>query len=164
MNCLISLITLWRTDCGKSLPKEMSSEYFAKKITKTKAKKRAYDAFSIYLRTFWTQKGYVPCYTCGKHLVLKGKPGERVMVGHWVEGHRDTTYVVEDYVRPQCYHCNIMMGGLQGEFRDRIRKELGHELVDKLLIDAKRNLNLTAQEYLDRAAYYKEKLRLLTNN
>lgn len=142
----------------------MSSEYFAKKITKTKAKKRCYEAFSLYLRTFWTLKGFVPCYTCDRNLVLKGKPGERVMVGHWVEGHRTATYINEQYVRPQCYYCNVMMGGMQGEFRDRIRKELGDEVVDKLLIDAKKTVEISAADYVQMASYYKEKLRLLTSN
>lgn len=142
----------------------MSSDYFAKKVSKRAAKKRAYEAFSIYMRTFWTLRGYVPCYTCGKHLVLKGRAGERVMVGHWVEGHSNKTYINETYVRPQCYYCNVMMGGLQGTFRDNIRKELGNEVVDKLLIESKDSLEISAAEYLQKAAYYKEKLSLLTAN
>jgi len=139
----------------------MSSEFFAKKVSKTTAKKRAYIAFSIYMRTLWTKKGFVPCYTCDKHLVLKGRPGERVMVGHWVEGHRTATYIAEDYVRASCYYCNIMLGGNQGEFRDRIRKELGDKVVDKLLIDGKKTVEISATEYMQKAAYYKEALLLL---
>lgn len=139
----------------------MSSAFLNKQITKTKAKKRAYAAFGAYMRAFWTKTGFVPCYTCDKHLVLKGAPGVRVTVGHWVEGHKATTYISEVYVRPQCFRCNIMMGGNQGEFRDRIRKELGNEVVDKLLIDAKKDLEITATEYLQKEAYYKEKLSLL---
>lgn len=142
----------------------MSSDYFAKKVSKTVAKKRAYVAFSMYMRTLWTLKGFVPCYTCDKHLKLKARPGERVMVGHWVEGHKNATYINEDYVRPQCYYCNIMMGGMQGTFRDRIRKELGDKVVDKLLIDGKKTLEFSATDYMQKAAYYKEKLALLTNN
>lgn len=149
---------------GEQSPFNMSSEYFAKKVTKTKAKKRAYEAFSIYLRTLWTLPGFVPCYTCGKHLVLKGRPGERVMVGHWVEGHRTATYINEEYVRPQCYYCNVMLGGMQGTFRDNIRKELGNDKVDQLLIDSKKTVEISASEYMQKAAYYKEKLSLLTNN
>lgn len=80
----------------------MSSAHFAKSVSKTKAKKKAWTAFSLYLRTLWTQKGHVECYTCNKHLILKGRPGERVMVGHWVEGHANSTYINEAYVRPQC--------------------------------------------------------------
>lgn len=140
----------------------MSSEFFNKKISKTRAKRQAYEAFSIYMRTLWTQKGFTPCYTCDKHLVLKGKPGDRVTVGHWVEGHRSVTYINEVYVRPQCYYCNVMLGGNQGEFRDRIRKELGDKTVDHLLIEAKVSIQYSASEYIQKKMYYKEKLALLT--
>lgn len=140
----------------------MSSAYFAKAVTKTQAKKRAYAAFSIYLRTLWTLKGFVPCYTCDAHCFLKERPGKRVTVGHWYEGHADVTYVNEDYVRPQCYRCNMMLGGNQGEFRDRIRAELGNAEVDRLIFEAKNGTSdLTAQDYLQKQAYYKEKLAVL---
>lgn len=143
----------------------MSSAYFAKAITKTKAKKQAYEAFSIYMRTLWTQKGFAVCYTCDAHCFLKERPGKRVTVGHWYEGHADVTYVNEEYVRPQCYRCNMMMGGNQGEFRDRIRKELGNDVVDRLIFEAKNGTSeLTAQDYLQKKAYYKEKLKALLTN
>lgn len=134
---------------------------FNNKISKTKAKKRAYASFSIYKRTEWTIPGFVPCYTCDKHLKLKGRPGERVMVGHWVEGHKNATYVNEAYVRPQCYYCNIMLGGNQGEFRDRIRKELGNKKVDQLLLEANKLLDISVSEYLQLDSYYKIKLKQL---
>ena len=138
----------------------MSGAFLHKQISKSKAKKRAYKSFSEYLRTKWTLQGFVPCYTCDKHVVLKGtRPGERVMVGHWVEGHSAKTYINEDYVRPQCFRCNMMLGGNQGEFRDRIRKELGNEVIDKLLLESKQTLEISAQEYLNLEAYYKVKLK-----
>ena len=87
----------------------MSSAYFAKAITKTKAKRQAWEAFSIYMRTLWTQKGFVECYTCGNHCFLKERPGKRVTVGHWFEAHHDVTYVNEVYVRPQCYRCKMII-------------------------------------------------------
>lgn len=119
----------------------------------------------MYLRTLWTLPGFVTCYTCDKHLVLKAsRPGLRVTVGHWVEGHTNATYINEKYVRPQCYYCNMMLGGNQGEFRDRIRKELGDAVVDQLLFESKQKVDISVSEYLQKEAYYKEKLKLLTNN
>lgn len=140
----------------------MSSAYLNKAVTLTKAKKRAWEAMSIYLRTLWTQKGFVECYTCGAHCFLKERPGKRVTVGHWVEGHSAVSYVNEKYVRPQCYRCNMMLGGAQGEFRDRIRKELGDNVVDKLLLESKQTLSITPQQYLELQSYYKVKLKELT--
>lgn len=142
----------------------MSSAYFNKSVSIKVAKKRAYAAFSIYMRTLWNKgKGYVECYTCGAHTFLKERPGKRTMVGHWVEGHSNVSYINPDYVRPQCYRCNIMMGGNQGEFRDNIRKELGDEVVDRLLVEAKQTKEIKATEYLELQAYYKLKLRELDN-
>lgn len=107
----------------------------------------------------------MPCYTCDKHVVLKGsRPGERVTCGHWVEGHRNATYIVEVYMRPQCYYCNMMLGGNQGEFRDRIRKELGDAEVDRLLIESKKDVQISVAEYLQLEAYYKQLLKNLTNS
>lgn len=144
----------------------MSSSYLNNQISKKSAKKRAYDAFSIYMRTEWNKgKPFVPCYTCDAQTFLKApRPGLRTMVGHWVEGHSNATYINEVYVRPQCYKCNLMMGGNQGEFRDRIRKELGDKKVDELLKKAKETVEISVSEYLQKQAYYKEKLRLLTDN
>lgn len=142
-------------------PPIMSSVYHNKSVSKSKAKKRAYAAFSIYMRTFWTLKGFCLCFTCDKHLILKGLPGVRVTTGHWVEGHTEATYINETYVEPQCAKCNIFLGGNQGEFRDRIRKKLGNEVVDKLLIDAKKTLDLSPSDYLQKESYYKEKLKQL---
>lgn len=140
----------------------MSSAYFAKAITKTKAKKQAWEAFSIYMRTKWNKPGFVECYTCGAHTFLKERPGKRTTVGHWYEGHGDITYVNEVYVRPQCYRCNMMLGGNQGEFRDRIRKELGNKKVDELIFEAKNTKSeLTTQDYLQKKMFYKEQLAIL---
>jgi hypothetical protein len=140
----------------------MSSAYLNKQISKKTAKNRAYINFSLYMRTLWTLSGSCNCYTCGRELFLRSSPGTRAMVGHWVEGHSNVSYINEVYVKPQCYYCNIMMGGMQGEFRDKIRKELGSEVVDKLLMEAKQTLDISVTEYLDKASYYKVKLQELT--
>lgn len=140
----------------------MSSLFLNKQISKTKAKKRAYTAFSIYLRTLWNKPGFVLCYTCGNQTVLKGRSGIRTMVGHFVEGHSNVSYINEEYVRPQCYRCNIMMGGNQGEFRDRIRRELGDRKTNRLLVEARETKDISVSEYLEMEGYFKVKLKELT--
>jgi len=127
------------------------------KPTKTKVKKLAYKAFSLYLRTLWTKKGKCKCYTCDRPLILK-----TVQVGHWVEGHTNSTYINEEYVRPQDFYCNIQLGGNQGEFRDRIRKELGTKEVDKLLLEARDTKDITIDDYLELARFYREQYEALT--
>lgn len=138
------------------------SSAFGQQLSVKAAKKRAYGAFSIYERTLWNKgKAGVPCYTCDNLTFLKERPGLRTMVGHWVEGHSNVSYINPIYVRPQCYRCNIMMGGNQGEFRDRIRKELGDEVVDRLLMEAKQTKDIKVSQYLEMASYYKVKLQEL---
>ncbi len=125
-----------------------------KKPTKTAAKKKAYNAFQVYLRTLWTKDGQIPCYTCHRLLNFK-----QVQVGHWVTGHSNSTYINEDYVRPQCMRCNIMMGGRQGEFRDKVRDELTNKVVDQLILFAKEPMKITVEDYQELEAFYKNQLQ-----
>jgi len=72
------------------------------------------------------------------------------------------TFIADGLAHHNCYRCNMMLGGNQGEFRDRIRKELGDKKVDALLKAAKQaKPNFTAQDYLELKAYYKHKLQEL---
>ena len=130
-----------------------------KKLSKTIVKKRAYRAFQIFLRTLWTKRGYCKCYTCGKKIVFK-----QTQVGHWITGHTNATYINEDFVRPQCVACNIMKGGNLGEFRDKIRKEIGKKNTDELLKYSKEKIEISVNDYLELERFYKEQLENLTNN
>lgn len=127
-----------------------------KKITKTAAKKKAYNAFQVYLRTLWTKDGSVQCYTCERKYSFKD-----IQVGHWVTGHGNAVYINEDYVRPQCKGCNIFQNGRQGEFRDKLRKEIGSKVVDALLLAAKESPKITVSDYQELEAWYKLQLNNL---
>lgn len=124
-----------------------------KELNKSKAKKKAYHAFQIYMRTLWTIKGSTKCYTCDRPLNFK-----KVQVGHWVEGHANATYINEDYIKPQCFYCNIQLGGNQGEFRDRIRQELGNEIVNQLLANARFTKDISVKDYLALEQFYENAL------
>lgn len=130
-----------------------------KELTKPIAKRKAYKAFQLYLRALWTKSGLCNCYTCDKP-----KSYKEIQVGHWVEGHSNASYINEYYVRPQCFYCNIQLGGNQGEFRDRMRKELGNERVDELLRESKKTLDIKVSEYLGLESFYKMKLQGLQNS
>ncbi len=129
-----------------------------RKPTKTLAKKKAYKAFQLYMRTLWN-RGSLKCYTCDRPLSFK-----TTQVGHWVPGHHNATYINEDYVRPQDYYCNIQLGGNQGEFRDRLRKELGSKTVDKLLVESKLVKDISLDEYLELEKWYSTQLLKLTDS
>lgn len=117
-------------------------------------KQKAWNAFSKYIRLHCVVANeYGHCYTCGLLTHYKD-----LQAGHWIEGHSNMVYINEDYVRPQCRGCNIFKKGNLGEFRDRIRKELGNERVDDLILQSRQIRKLTAQDYID---LYEKYVRLL---
>ena len=73
------------------------------------------------------------CYTCCK-MGLSG--------GNWQTGHMWAKASVGAYLkydlrilRPQCYHCNINLGGRGADFYVLMLKEIGQEKMDELQRD-----------------------------
>lgn len=129
-----------------------------KKQTISQAKQTAWKYFSLYFRRVEADdKGELQCYTCGVKKYYK-----EMQTGHWVTGHSNVTYINLDYVRPQCYQCNVPNHGEQGIFRDKIRQELGDEVVDELLLLAKQPVKMTLSDYQELARFYKESLQSLS--
>src|SRR3990167_3949496 len=120
-----------------------------KKVTLSKAKLKAWKAFSRYIRIRASEKGLVLCYTCGRKYEW-----EKMQTGHWIEGHANAVFINEDYVRPQCLGCNTFHGGRQGEFRDKLRKEIGNKEVDRLIKEAHEIIKLTVEDYLELERWY----------
>ncbi len=128
-----------------------------KKLTLKSVKAKAWKAFSLYIRKKdMDSQGFVECYTCGVRKFYK-----EMQVGHWIEGHSNAVYINENYVRVQCPSCNLFHGGRQGEFRDKIRKELGDKRVNQLILEANQVKLLTIENYLELEKIYKTKLEKL---
>lgn len=131
-----------------------------KNISKSKAKARAWKVFSLFIRQQASNDmGMVQCYTC-----IAFKHYKEMQAGHWIAGHGNAVYINEDYVRPQCYSCNVKRHGMQGEFRDRIRLELGDKVVDELILESNQFKDLTTEDYLELERYYKSKNENNTKN
>jgi len=121
------------------------------------AKEKAWEAFSIYYRMSNADiNGMLKCFTCGKI-----HPWKEMHPGHWVEGHNNVTYINPDYIRPQCVSCNIFKKGMQGEFRDRIRKELGDYTTDELLFESRKTKEISLTDYQELERFYKDKVNNL---
>lgn len=128
-----------------------------KKTTVAKAKAKAWAVFTIYYRmSNADSNGMLKCFTCDKLDHWK-----KMQSGHWVTGHNNATYINPDFVRPQCPVCNIWKGGMQGEFRDRIRKELGDYTVNELLVEARQTKEILLVDYIELEAKYKQKVKEL---
>lgn len=81
------------------------------------------------------------CYTCGK----TGLEGSNWHTGHFIPKASCGAHLKYDLrnLRPQCYHCNLNLGGNGTLFyRNMIERE-GREYVDKLFEDK----NITVKAY-----------------
>ncbi len=69
------------------------------------------------------------CYTCGKECEGKGRH-----LGHFIPSSAGGILLKYnlDNLRPQCYHCNINLGGNGSEYAVRLRQELGNRKFNNL--------------------------------
>jgi hypothetical protein len=101
-------------------PKRKSSEL-------TKAKKRAWDTVSRYVRLLLTKNGAGKCYTCEAWHDI-----HNLDAGHFVTiGDASTRYHL-DNIRLQCVKCNRFQQGVHHIFRDQLISELGLQRVETL--------------------------------
>lgn len=77
-----------------------------KNLTLKTAKKKAWDAFSKYIRLKYSENGYCKCITCGKRMHWKD-----AQAGHGIPGRTNGILFLEEIVRPQCIGCNTFQGG-----------------------------------------------------
>lgn len=137
-----------------------------KKITKTIAKKKAWVAFSKYIRmsygyqinneTFGTQ--FVDCYTCGKRGLVK-----ELQTGHAIGGRNNSILFNEDLVRPQCVGCNVFGRGKYAIFTRKLIDELGLQRYDELVTESQKVVQYKINDYLEIAQKYRDKLALIEN-
>lgn len=122
-----------------------------------KMKEKAWKEFSKYIRLSNMSMGeYVRCYTCGTI-----KHWKEMHAGHWITGHNNMTYINENYVRPQCYHCNIQKFGEQGIFWEKIKREIGEDLFDFYRGESNKIVKLTLQDYEELYEKYKHLVKEL---
>jgi len=107
----------------------------AKKKTKKKkvpsvriAKKKAWDAFSKYIRLRdQNPDGYIYCVTCGDP-----KPFTATDAGHWLSRGWSATLFEESNVHGQCKPCNGFKGGRPDDMERFIATTYGTEEVERL--------------------------------
>lgn len=129
------------------------------KITKSTAKKRAWKAFSLYIRTknldiFGADS--VECYTCGKFKHLK-----EMSAGHGIGGRNNAILFEERIVKPQCAGCNIWGRGQYQIFTRKLIDELGLEEYDSIVSQSRIPVQYKTNDYLEIEKTYKDKLERL---
>src|ERR1035437_5167850 len=113
----------------------------------SRLKRKLREVFSKYIRQ--SDKGI--CFSCGRKC-----EGSGYHAGHFINSSVGgiTLYFNEDNVHGQCYDCNINLGGNQYEYGQRLGAEKVAELMKLKQVIAK----WTEQDYLQKTAYYMDKI------
>lgn len=121
-----------------------------KKITLTKAKKKAWDACSLYVRMSAADVfGMATCVTCDirKHY-------KQMQAGHFVPGRGNAILFDIRGIHVQCFGCNIMKSGNPRKYEKFMKEKYGQKVINELdrLSDTTRKF--TVEELLDIAEHY----------
>lgn len=120
--------------------------------TLTYYKKKAWSAFSLYIRLKYAdENGYVACYTCGVVRHYK----DRMQAGHGIGGRNNAVLFLEEVVRPQCVGCNMFGGGKYAIFTRKLIDELGLEEYDRLVALSNQTVKYTIADYEAKEQQYK---------
>src|SRR3990167_10773198 len=118
-----------------------------------RAKKKAWDTFSLYIRTKYSKDGIVECYTCGKV-----HPVKEMSAGHGIGGRNNAVLFLEAVIKPQCLGCNFWGRGQYRIFTKKLIDELGLEEYDRIVKLSNETIKYTTDDYLEIYELYKEKL------
>jgi hypothetical protein len=132
-----------------------------KKMTVSKAKKRAWSAFSLYIRLKYADKdGMSLCVTCGAIRHYK-----ELQAGHMVPGRSNSILFDERGVFPQCVVCNLFKGGRPLEYQAFLRRRHGKEQADQMIEDmrikSKIPRTMRANDFLLIELHYKQAVKNL---
>ena len=128
----------WEIRAGRSTETKM------KKHSLTYWKKKAWKAFSTWVRTNeLDDDGNATCYTCG----IK-KHWKKMYAGHFVQGRRPSVLIQEEIVKVQCVGCNRFRHGNLNKFTPMMIEELGLARVLWWFKRAEQSVEVTAEEYI----------------
>lgn len=92
------------------------------------------------------------CYTCGKN----GLSGSSWQTGHFIPSSVVGAYLRYDLrnLRPQCYYCNINLGGSGATFYKNLVEREGQEYVDQIFKDKQKTIKADEWWYISKIAEY----------
>jgi hypothetical protein len=129
-------------------------------LTKSKAKKKAWAAFSLYIRMRGASGGQNRCVTCGRSYNVTGRGVTQA--GHFIPGRKNSILFEETNCHPQCYGCNVMKKGNMVKYYKFMLDTYGQAEIDRLDKLSNETVIFSVQDYLDIEAKYKAKLAELT--
>lgn len=136
-----------------------------KERTLSQSRKRAWDAFSKFIRLrdcLKTMKrtDYAMCITCGKITPWRNK---QLQAGHFIPGRGNAVLFDELGVNAQCYDCNINKGGLPLIYRKIMVERHGEEVVNQLELKYYKTRKLYKGDYDLIYFHYKKLYEQLKN-
>jgi hypothetical protein len=131
-----------------------------KKITTKKAKKKAWEAFSKFVRlrdaikTTGT-KDFLLCITCEKQYKAFGVGCAQA--GHFIPGRGNSILIDEKFVHGQCYNCNHYRKGNWVIYEQKMLQMWGEEAVEEVKRRAKQPMPIKTFQWLELEQEYKTK-------
>lgn len=126
------------------------------KIKLSTAKKRAWKAFSLWVRHRGASGDTNVCVTCGCRYPITGRGA--IQAGHFVAGRTNSILFDERNCHPQCYICNVVKKGNMVKYYKFMLKKYGQKVIDELDRLATKSVKYSVSDYLEIESKYKKKL------
>lgn len=124
-------------------------------------RKRAWDTFSIYIRTrdclrLSGDPDIGSCVTCKRPYNFK-----QLQAGHWIPGRRNAVLFSEQGVHAQCDSCNRHLKGNPIKYWLFMEETYGRKIMDSLMDESKQTVLYKKSDLDDIAEKYKKKTEAL---
>jgi hypothetical protein len=129
-------------------------------MTKSKAKKLAWNAFARWVRNRGAKGAYNQCITCDRTYATSGRGV--IQAGHFVPGRNNSILFDERNCFPQCYGCNVKKKGNMVRYYKWMLEHYGQEVIDELERASHQTVVFSVSDYLEIEQKYKDKLNQLT--
>lgn len=121
-----------------------------KRTRRQKLNDKLEKVFSRYIRLKYADDdGNVMCISCGDV-----KPVLEMQNGHFVSSAHLSGRFNEDNCYPQCYRCNISLGGNYKEYTLALIEELGKDKVDEIMSLKHKTKKISLPEYEQMIEHY----------
>ena len=125
-----------------------------------KAKKKAWDACSLYIRLKYSDwRGHCECVTCHKVDHYK-----KMQAGHFIQGRHNSTLFDERHIHVQCPGCNLFKNGNLYWYGKFMEKTYGQKVIDELFKLDKTTVKYTIVDYERIAEEFKTKTKPYEGN
>ncbi len=112
------------------IPRKRPLKKKAKRVKTSTLKKKAWDQFSIFIRTRGADEtGLNQCVTCGLKF-----PWKALQAGHFIRGRLNANLFDERGCHAQCHRCNIHFQGNVVLYYKWMLTRFGQEVIDDLIL------------------------------